>query len=56
MLGVGTIIGTLSKLETKRNTIYQIGNIFCLKISGGCEGTAAPPVSALVDIQLKYFS
>ena len=28
------------------HTIYQIGNIFCLEISGGCEGPAAHPVSA----------
>ena len=24
-------------------TIYEIGNICCLEISGGCEGPAAPP-------------
>ena len=27
-----------------KHTIYEIGNIFCLEISGGCEGPAAPVI------------
>ena len=42
------IIPLNNQITWKRDscTIYHIGNIFCLKFSGGCEGpTPAPPVS-----------